>query len=602
MSTEGFIFSADGKTLLECKFTQLGTTITVPSGCTRTANAVFAEAPVRVVTIPDTVTEIGENLFSASETLEEVNLSENVTELKPFTFAGCTSLKKVSISEKIKSLPEGLFFGCSSLTEIPFRSGMEVLETDVLRDCESIISIQLPPGLKTIKKGSLSGCSNLSTIIFPASLETIEDRSLAGLKSLKYMRFSDNCQNFFVDENYGCLYQITEEGCILIKCPVNQEKIYLVENAVDVHTDAFEGCFNLSEVYISEESGSTVFDKLSELIPGIDINSYSDEISEEEEFSAKIEHLGEDLDKVKVDEKEFTELDEFSQNKSTVSSVSDKPVDDDYMIDINEILNSQCIRNDSLDEGYRPVTTEELEYLFADSNFKIDESPKETEVKEETKIEEETSKPKRRGRPRKNAAKDTESDSKSKTSSKSKPKKTVISDSDNAEEPRILRAMKDLSSHQMVIEEDEFEKESVYGDMKELFVFADGVAPSTNDFSSHLVKFSKDVAKKYGFTKIYFFENLPLDNPEFMYALKSFGNVRNILYACNKPCPEKITEGQKELLDAAGINLPKEKLKNVKGYLADSGMKYPVKILVQDNYIEGLLYCAEKFREEHGIK
>ena len=116
-------------------------------------------------------------------------------------------------------------------------------------------------------------------------------------------------------------------------------------------------------------------------------------------------------------------------------------------------------------------------------------------------------------------------------------------------------------------------------------------------------KFSKAVAKKYGFTKIYFFEDLPLDNPEFIYGFESFGNFRNVLYACNKPDAENISENQKELINAAGITLPaSSKIHSVKEKLSDVEMQYPVKILVQDNYIEGLLYCAEKYREKNGIK
>ena len=174
---------------------------------------------------------------------------------------------------------------------------------------------------------------------------------------------------------------------------------------------------------------------------------------------------------------------------------------------------------------------------------------------------------------------------------------------ENSEEPRFIRAMKNLASHQMVVEDDGNRIDNVYGDLKELLVIADGVAPSTNDFSSHLVKFSKAVAKKYGFTKIYFFEDLPLDNPEFIYGFESFGNFRNVLYACNKPDAEKISENQKELINAAGITLPaSSKIHSVKEKLSDVEMQYPVKILVQDNYIEGLLYCAEKYREKNGIK
>ncbi|MCQ2601943.1 MAG: leucine-rich repeat protein [Treponema sp.] len=875
MSTDGFIFSQDGKTLTKCEFAKLGTVISVPQGVSKIGNGVFAEAPVTKVILPDSVTEIGQNLFSSCESLEEVKLPSNLTSLKPFTFAGCSSLRKITMPDNITSFPEGLFWGCMSLEEVPFRNGMDALEPDVLRDCEAITSLQIPPSVKTIKTGALSGCSNLTTIVFPAGLESIQDRSLAGLKALQYMRFSGDCDNFFVDENGGCLYQLTENGTVLIKCPVNVESVYLVENTCDVHIDAFECCNSLAEVYASENAPEALVNKLLELCPSIDINSYGDEPTEEEEFSSKIENLGDDLDKVQVNEKEFSEIGEFTQDDSdedeeTDSSVQDilnqnnissdevdsegeiainqselesilsqhnvvepepetenenasesemtederiqeilnsqvcrndsldegfrpismdelenlmngpvvdpmdqirereaqeaaaqnstnenqEPVlDNDTVNDteenqqsederIQEILNSQCCRNDSLDEGFRPismdelenalngpvadsyidedfteedkkagedfiqsivndqvcrddsldegfrpVSTEELEYLMKDHpdeepavteekaepisentettvSENTEEKPKRKRASRKSKKSEEVSenestvssteteeeKPKRKRASRKSkkteessentettVAESTEEKPKRKRASR-KSKKTeetvestaetasdetievpVINDNteeetvavaaektqivENSEEPRFIRAMKNLASHQMVVEDNGNKIDNVYGDLKELLVIADGVAPSTNDFSSHLVKFSKAVAKKYGFTKIYFFEDLPLDNPEFIYGLESFGNFRNVLYACNKPDAENISENQKELINAAGITLPaSSKIHSVKEKLSDVEMQYPVKILVQDNYIEGLLYCAEKYREKNGIK
>ena len=718
MPTDGFIISQDGKTLTKCEFSKLGTVISVPAGITKIANGVFAEAPVTKVILPDSVTEIGQNLFSSSETLEDVKLPSNLTSLKPFTFAGCSSLRRITMPDNITSFPEGLFWGCISLPEIPFRNGMEALEPDVFRDCESITSIQIPPSVKVIKTGALSGCTNLSTIVFPAGLENIQDRSLAGLKSLQYMRFSGDCDNFFVDENGGCLYQLTENGAVLIKCPVNVESVYLVENTCDVHIDAFECCNSLAEVYASENAPEALVNKLMELIPHLDINSYSDEPSEEEAFSEKIKDLGENLDKVQVNEDEFSAIGEFTQDDAddeedtTEDNSSSESSDEEISINqnevesilnqhnvvepaaasdedarIQEILNSQCCRNDSLDEGFRPISMDELEKLMngpvvdplellkaneqtASEPAVAEEQPasvSEPEITEpvieateepavisEPAVAEEE-KPKRRRASKKNEATDsTEEKPKRKRARKTaasedeqsedkpkrrraskKTKKTediespvieepvveeqtqdieipAIDESAFAtteeppaapEEPQFIRAMKNVASHQMVIEDEGNKIDNVYGDLKELLVIADGVAPSTNDFSSHLVKFSKAVAKKYGFTKIYFFEDLPLDNPEFIYGLESFGNFRNVLYACNKPNAENISENQKGLIDAAGISLPaSSRIQSVKEKLSDADLQYPVKILVQDNYIEGLLYCAEKYRKEHDIK
>ena len=718
MPTDGFIISQDGKTLTKCEFSKLGTVISVPTGITKIANGVFAEAPVTKVILPDSVTEIGQNLFSSSETLEDVKLPSNLTSLKPFTFAGCSSLRRITMPDNITSFPEGLFWGCISLPEFPFRNGMEALEPDVFRDCESITSIQIPPSVKVIKTGALSGCTNLSTIVFPAGLENIQDRSLAGLKSLQYMRFSGDCDNFFVDENGGCLYQLTENGAVLIKCPVNVESVYLVENTCDVHIDAFECCNSLAEVYASENAPEALVNKLMELIPHLDINSYSDEPSEEEAFSEKIKDLGEDLDKVQVNEDEFSAIGEFTQDDAddeedtTEDNSSSQSSDEEVSINqnevesilnqhnvvepaaasdedarIQEILNSQCCRNDSLDEGFRPISMDELEKLMngpvvdplellkaneqsasepavaeeqpasvsepeitkpvieateepaviSEPAVAEEEKPKRRRASKKTEATDSTEEKPKRKRARKTAAsEDEQSEDKPKRRRASKKtKKTediespvieepvveeqtqdieipAIDESAFAtteeppaapEEPQFIRAMKNVASHQMVIEDEGNKIDNVYGDLKELLVIADGVAPSTNDFSSHLVKFSKAVAKKYGFTKIYFFEDLPLDNPEFIYGLESFGNFRNVLYACNKPSAENISENQKGLIDAAGISLPaSSRIQSVKEKLSDADLQYPVKILVQDNYIEGLLYCAEKYRKEHDIK
>ena len=626
MPTDGFIISQDGKTLTKCEFSKLGTVISVPAGITKIANGVFAEAPVTKVILPDSVTEIGQNLFSSSETLEDVKLPSNLTSLKPFTFAGCSSLRRITMPDNITSFPEGLFWGCISLPEIPFRNGMEALEQDVFRDCESITSIQIPPSVKVIKTGALSGCTNLSTIVFPAGLENIQDRSLAGLKSLQYMRFSGDCDNFFVDENGGCLYQLTENGAVLIKCPVNVESVYLVENTCDVHIDAFECCNSLAEVYASENAPEALVNKLMELIPHLDINSYSDEPSEEEAFSEKIKDLGEDLDKVQVNEEEFSAIGEFTQDdaddeeETTEDNSSSESSDKEISINqnevesilnqhnvvepaaasdedarIQEILNSQCCRNDSLDEGFRPISMDELEKLMngpvvdplellkaneqnasepavaeeqaasvsepeitepvieateepaviSEPAVAEEEKPKRRRASKKTEATDSTEEKPKRKRARKTAAsEDEQSEDKPKRRRASKKtKKTediespvieepvsepaiqeteepvveeqtqdieipAIDESAFAtteeppaapEEPQFIRAMKNVASHQMVIEDEGNKIDNVYGDLKELLVIADGVAPSTNDFSSHLVKFSKAVAKKYGF-------------------------------------------------------------------------------------------------------
>lgn len=725
MTTDGFEFSQDGKTLLKCDFPQIGTFVNVPDGCEKIENGVFAEAPIISVSLPNSVKEIGENLFSSSDTLKKVELSNSLANLKPFTFSGCSSLEEISLPENLESFPDGLFFGCSSLQKIDSCKNVNQIGFDVFRDCESLEFFEIPNKVKQIKKGTFAGCTNLQKIILPESLETIEDRSFFGLKSLTQISINGNNENFFIDENSGCLYQFTDNGVVLIKCPVNQTSIKLIENTCDVHIDAFDSCEKLEEVFVFENSSEQLVNKIMDLIPHLDVNSYSDEPQNEDSSlddtdianinkNTNLQTNIEDTNDITDNAPEENELNDFDINIQKEASLDNIISDQNKLeeIDISAIINDQCIRKDSLNEGFTPVTIDELDKLFSSSNtsesvnenssFDIPEdittndtnedkldicqySEEENEIIDNSQIDDVHSTDNRS----KDGATSTDSnlseddtdstiDIESEVELSNNEQAALLCDSDEdilnidsniddennsideisnlilndtdsvkdssqdiiskldllskeiskdnitsneitdplaqcfnsiepaikveENEPRFIKTLKKLSSHQLVLEEDENKLENVFGDLKDLYVFADRVAPSTNEFSSHLVKFAKKLAKKYGFTKIYFFNDLPLDNPEFIYGLESFGSLRNVLYACDKSNKDSISENQKDLINAAGISLPMTEFKNVKEHDSDEKLDYPVKVLVHDNYVEGLLYCAEKYRKANGIE
>lgn len=725
MTTDGFEFSQDGKTLLKCDFPQIGTFVNVPDGCEKIENGVFAEAPIISVSLPNSVKEIGENLFSSSDTLKKVELSNSLANLKPFTFSGCSSLEEISLPENLESFPDGLFFGCSSLQKIDSCKNVNQIGFDVFRDCESLEFFEIPNKVKQIKKGTFAGCTNLQKIILPESLETIEDRSFFGLKSLTQISINGNNENFFIDENSGCLYQFTDNGVVLIKCPVNQTSIKLIENTCDVHIDAFDSCEKLEEVFVFENSSEQLVNKIMDLIPHLDVNSYSDEPQNEDSSiddtdianinkNTNLQTNIEDTNDITDNAPEESELNDFDINIQKEASLDNIISEQNKLeeIDISAIINDQCIRKDSLNEGFTPVTIDELDKLFSSSNtsesvnenssFDIPEdittndtnedkldicqySEEENEIIDNSQIDDvhsadncskdgETSTDSNLSEDDTDSTIDIESEVElsnneqaallcdsdedilnidsnidDENNSIDEISNLILNDTDSVKdssqdiiskldllskeiskdnitsneitdplaqcfnsiepaikveenEPRFIKTLKKLSSHQLVLEEDENKLENVFGDLKDLYVFADRVAPSTNEFSSHLVKFAKKLAKKYGFTKIYFFNDLPLDNPEFIYGLESFGSLRNVLYACDKSNKDSISENQKDLINAAGISLPMTEFKNVKEHDSDEKLDYPVKVLVHDNYVEGLLYCAEKYRKANGIE
>ena len=73
-------------------------------------------------TIPDGLTKIGEYSFVVCEGLDEIVFPESVTEISSSAFEGCTALTKVTLPESLKSVKSCAFIGCPELKSVKIPS------------------------------------------------------------------------------------------------------------------------------------------------------------------------------------------------------------------------------------------------------------------------------------------------------------------------------------------------------------------------------------------------------------------------------------------------------------------------------------------------
>ena len=148
--------------------------------------AVYQNATITSVTIPDSVTSIGEsafedcwltsvyitdigawcnilfngdfanplyyahNLYLNNELVTELVIPSTVTKIKDYAFYGCSSLTSGVIPNSVTSIGQKAFDGCSSLT-----------------------SVVIPDSVTSIGKWAFSGCSSLTSIVIPDSVTRI---------------------------------------------------------------------------------------------------------------------------------------------------------------------------------------------------------------------------------------------------------------------------------------------------------------------------------------------------------------------------------------------------------------------------------------------
>jgi len=70
------------------------------------------------VTIPNSVTSIGENAFTGCEGLTSVTIPNSVTSIGDYAFSGCEGLTSVTIGNSVSSIGDDAFFDCTGLTSI----------------------------------------------------------------------------------------------------------------------------------------------------------------------------------------------------------------------------------------------------------------------------------------------------------------------------------------------------------------------------------------------------------------------------------------------------------------------------------------------------
>ena len=101
---------------------------------------------LREVRIPDSVIEIGSDVFYGCKSLQKVYLSNSLKKISSFSFNKCTSLKNIAIPESVITIGRGAFLDCTSLQIVTLPNSIEIIEESAFKGCNSLKTIYIPIG------------------------------------------------------------------------------------------------------------------------------------------------------------------------------------------------------------------------------------------------------------------------------------------------------------------------------------------------------------------------------------------------------------------------------------------------------------------------
>ena len=153
------------------KYTGEDQFLTIPDSVTAIGEEAFVSCnTLNEVILPDSVTSIGWRAFAWSERLFSVVIPDTVTELADEAFYGCSSLKEVELPEGLTRIGKKLF-ATASMEELTIPASVTVIDEQAFNSCLDLNVVRIPKGVTTIGYGAFYNCTGLEEVYYEGTEE-----------------------------------------------------------------------------------------------------------------------------------------------------------------------------------------------------------------------------------------------------------------------------------------------------------------------------------------------------------------------------------------------------------------------------------------------
>ena len=248
------LITADEKTVAE--------SYTIKEGTKVIGDDAFVWCCLNSITIPDSVTNIGDEAFSDCDSLTSITIPDSVTRIGDYAFSYCSCLTSITIPDSVTRIGEHAVYGCGSLTEIRYSGSEEnwyALTDGVdLGYDEGMVTLCFNGEEAPVNTENSGTCGDKGDNV----AWTLDDNGTLTISGSGKMR--DSCAAFSGDERI---------------------KTVIIEDGVSyIGASAFKNCKNLQVIFIP----ASVFDSVYYYDPDPDDWCGTEEIVEKKGLGAGI--------------------------------------------------------------------------------------------------------------------------------------------------------------------------------------------------------------------------------------------------------------------------------------------------------------------------
>mgnify|MGYP005772815459 FL=1 len=261
----------------------------IPEGFTSIGpGAFYGQNGIKKLTIPASVTEIGDNAFRYCRLLETVEFAQGsvLTTLGDYAFSYCFSLESISLPDSLKNAGEYALAYNSSVTSVYLPAitySDEYTAKDLLAYNTSLVDLTFSNDLTWLPADMLYGSSALEEVTLPAALGTGEETyksngpfyrpfyssgvkkvNLNGVKVIPdYLFYASSGSTKLEDVDLSGVTEIGNNafyGCALLKSVD-------LSSVIEIGNNAFQGCALFEEADLSAATsiGNSAFNGAASL-------------------------------------------------------------------------------------------------------------------------------------------------------------------------------------------------------------------------------------------------------------------------------------------------------------------------------------------------
>ncbi len=214
-------------------------------------------AGINQLTIPNSVSNIGDNAFYDCSGIDSLHIGSGLTEIGNGVFQGCSNIQNLVIPENIVSIGNNAFYGCTSINSISFGSSVVSIGNSAFQGCTGFSKLLLPESVTSIGSSAFYGCSNIDSLYIGSNVQTIGGGAFGGCTGLMWLNY--NAPNLPAQGFYGCTQLAT---------------LILGNNVQSIGGEAFYNCDNLLSASISaNQVGDNAFANCDRIVSVILGNS-----------------------------------------------------------------------------------------------------------------------------------------------------------------------------------------------------------------------------------------------------------------------------------------------------------------------------------------